>query len=296
MFERGAYFLKQSIRNIFSRRALNLATIFIVISVLVLLGFFLAAGANISAFADRIGDSKEINVYLSRDTEGYSILDIESQLKEIEGVEEVIFYSRADRLQKVTEEVYGEDGYAFNDKTNPLRDSYILTISDLADAERISEEASNIAGVEEVIKNGDIINGINMLSGIIRWVGIWMNIIFILVAILIISNSIKLGISSCEEEIKIMKIIGATDGFVAVPFIIQGLLIGVFSALTASAVVLISYGAATAKLGRMMTADIITFVATGEMAAVILPILFALGIVIGTLGSVSSVRVHLRRK
>lgn len=296
MFERVAYFLKQSVRNIFSRRAMNLATVFIVVSVLVLLGFFLAAGVNISAFADRLGDGKEINIYLSKDAEEYSILDIEAQLKKIEGVEAVRFYSRADRLKKVTEEVYGEEGYAFDDKTNPLRDSYILIISNSADAERISEKASDIAGVEEIIKNGDIIRRINMLAGTISWVGIWMDIIFILVAILIISNSIKLGISSCEEEIKIMKIIGATDGFVSVPFIIQGLLTGIFSALIASAVVLTGYGAAMTKFSRMITADIITFAATGEIASIIIPILFALGIVVGTLGSISSVRAYLKRK
>ncbi|MBQ3573708.1 MAG: permease-like cell division protein FtsX [Clostridia bacterium] len=295
MFERASYFFKQSIRNIFSRRALNFATVFIVISALVLLGFFLAVGSNISAFVGRIGDSKEINVYLSRDTEGYSILDIEGQLKNIEGVAEVRFYSRADRLQKVTEEVYGEDGYDFDDKTNPLRDSYILVVSDFTDAERVSKEASDIAGVEEVVKNSDIISGIDMISHMIRWAGIWMNVIFILVAIFIISNSIKLGISSCEEEIKIMKIIGATDKFISAPFIIQGLLLGVFSALIASGVVLSGYGMAVAKLGRMVSANIISFVTVGEIAAVILPILFAIGVVIGVAGSIASVRIYLKR-
>lgn len=295
MFKRASYFLKQSIRNIFSRRTMNIATVFIVISVLVLLGFFLAAGLNINAFMGRIGDSREINVYLSNETDGYSILDIESQLKEIDGVGEVKFYSRSDRLKKVTDEVYGEDGYAFTDETNPLRDSYILVISDFADAERISKEASDIAGVEEVVKNSDIIRGIDMISNMIRWVGIWMNVIFILVAIFIISNSIKLGISSCEEEIKIMKIIGATDKFVSAPFIIQGLLIGVFSAMIASAVVLSGYGMVAAKLGLMVSADIISFAAVGEIAVVILPILFAIGIVIGVVGSITSVRIYLKR-
>ena len=134
-----------------------------------------------------------------------------------------------------------------------------------------------------------------MVSHMIRWVGLWMNIIFVLVAIFIISNSIKLGISAHEDEIKIMKIIGATNNFVSAPFIIQGLLLGMFSALIASVVVLSGYGAAMTKLGRMVSANIISFVTVGEIATIVLPILFAIGVVIGVVGSIASVRIYLKR-
>ena len=108
------YFLKNGMKNIISHKLMALASVCIMAASLMLLGLFVAGGLNVSSIMDKIGDSYEINVYLTNDASGRSISDIEDELNDISGVSKVKFYSREDRLEKVTEEVYGEEGYIFD--------------------------------------------------------------------------------------------------------------------------------------------------------------------------------------
>ncbi len=279
------YFIKQGGKNIVSHKMMSFASVCIMAASFMLLGLFAAVGLNVNAFMDKLGDSCEINVYIKADAAGRSISDIEGDLKNIDGVSEVRFYSREDRLNKVTEEVYGKDGYAFSNDTNPLRDSYILIISDLSESEKISKEASEIAGVEEVIQNQDIISSIDVMTKAIKNIGIWIMLIFLLLAVFITSNTIKLGMVSHGEEIKIMKIVGATDGFIRAPFVIQGMLLGILGAIPASIAVSACYGVVINKVSAMVPSNIISFVSLGDTAMIVIPMFFAVGIIVGIIGS-----------
>ncbi len=279
------YFIKQGGKNIVSHKMMSFASVCIMAASFMLLGLFTAVGLNVNAFMDKLGDSCEINVYIKADAAGRSISDIEGDLKNIDGVSEVRFYSREDRLNKVTEEVYGKDGYAFSNDSNPLRDSYILIISDLSESEKISKDASEIAGVEEVIQNQDIISGIDVMTKAIKSIGIWIMLIFLLLAVFITSNTIKLGMVSHGEEIKIMKIVGATDEFIRAPFVIQGMLLGILGAIPASIAVSACYGVVINKVSAMVPSNIISFVSLGDTAMIIIPMFFAVGIVVGVIGS-----------
>ena len=279
------YFLKQGCKNIISHKMMSFASVCIMTASLMLLGLFMAVGININTFMDKLGDSCEINVYIKSDAAGRSISDIEEDLKNIKGVSNVKFYSREDRLNKVTEEVYGKDGYAFSDENNPLRDSYILIISDLSQSERISAEAAEIVGVEEVIQNQDIIGGVEMMTKAVKNIGMWIMLIFYLLAIFIISNTIKLGMASHGEEIRIMKIVGATDGFIRAPFVIQGMLLGILGAIPASIAVSTGYGIVVHKVSAAVTSDIISFLSLADVAKIAVPTFFVVGILVGIIGS-----------
>lgn len=279
------YFIKQGSKNIVSHKMMSFASVCIMAASFMLLGLFVAVGLNVNSFMDKLGDSCEINVYIKADAAGRSISEIEGDLKNIDGVSEVRFYSREDRLNKVTEEVYGKDGYAFSSDTNPLRDSYILVASDLSNSEKISADASEIAGVEEVIQNQDIISGIDVMTKAIKNIGVWIMLILLLLAVFITSNTIKLGMASHGEEIKIMKIVGATDGFIRAPFVIQGTLLGILGAIPASIAVSVCYGVIINKVSATVPSTIISFVSLGNTAMVVIPMFFAVGIVVGIIGS-----------
>ncbi len=279
------YFIKNGFKNIISHKMMSIASVCIMAASLALLGVLIAAGININSFMNKLGDSCEINVYLKSDADGRSISDIEGDLKGISGVSEVKFYSREERLKKVTEEVYGKEGYVFEDGQNPLRDSYLLIISDLSKSMEVSNEAQNIKGVEEVIQNKDIIGGIDMLTKAMKNVGIWIMIIFMLLSLFILSNTIKIGMASCAEEIGIMKIVGATDGFIRGPFIVQGVILGIVGALIASIAILLGYGVVISKVSGLITSDIISFASVKAVAAVIVPVFLGSGAVIGVVAS-----------
>lgn len=279
------YFLKNGIKNIIGHKLMALASVCIMAASLMLLGLFVAGGLNISSLMDKIGSSYEINVYLEEGAGGRSIDDIEGDLNAIGGVAKVRFFSREDRLEKVTSEVYGEEGYAFAGENNPLRDSYIITVSDLSQTERISAVAAEIDGVSEVIENQDILGGIETITKSVKNIGLWIMLIFLLLSIFIISNTIKLGVSAQGDEIGIMKSVGATSWFIRGPFVMQGLLLGIFGAAPASLILIVGYNAVLNKISGAITPDIMTLIGTGEIAGYILPLFFGIGILVGIIGS-----------
>lgn len=294
MFERTIYFIKQGIKNIIGHKVMSIASICIVTASLSLLGILVSAGLNISEFMSSIGDSREINVYISNDAGGRSIEEIESELSSIDGVKEVRFFSREDRLSKVTEEVYGDDGYVFEEGENPLRDSYILTVSDLTVSDSVEVKAEAVEGVEETIRNSDIIGGIDMLTKGVRTIGIWIILILFLIAVFIISNTIKLGMTSYGSEIHIMKIVGATNRFIVTPFVIEAFLLGFIGAAVASLITVSGYAFLVNRASLMISADIISFVSISKTAFAIVPAFFITGGGMGIVGSLFAVTRYLK--
>lgn len=294
MFNKASYFIRQGLRNISGHRAMSLASICIVAASLMLLGIFTAQGINISNAMGRLEESREINVYLSSNAGGRPIEDIENELGAIAGVDEVRFYSREDRLQSVIDEVYGEDGYIFAGDQNPLRDSYIITVGNAEAADSVCSKVMEIQGVEEIVRSSDIISGIDALTSGMKNIYIWITVLFLLIAIFIISNTIKLGISARRDEIEVMKTVGATNSFILMPFLFEAFILGLIGAVIAEMAVVCGYIIITGRAGAMISADIFSFAAVSELTAVTVPLFLLTGVIIGVVGSVPAVRKYLK--
>lgn len=294
MFNKASYFIKQGMRNISGHRMMSLASICIVTASLMLLGIFTAQGINITKAMGHLEESREINVYLSKGAGGRPIEDIESELKVIDGIERVRFHSREDRLQSVIDEVYGEDGYIFSGDENPLRDSYIITISNSESADDICSKVMEVQGVEEIVRSSDVISGIDALTTGMKNIYIWITVLFLLIAIFIISNTIKLGISARRDEIEVMKTIGATNGFILMPFVFEAFFLGLIGAVIAGTFVVCGYSIIIGRAGAMISADIISFAAVSELTAVIVPLFLLMGVIIGVVGSMLAARKYLK--
>lgn len=284
---KAAYFIKQGVLNIVSHKLMSAASICIVAAALALIGLFAAVGININEFMQRIGSSYEINVYINSESER-SISNIEGELKRIPGVKSVSFYSREDRLEKVSREVYGDDGYVFKDGENPLRDSFIITVNDLTESDGISKAAEDVDGVDEVIRSKDIIGGIDTATRAVRNIGIWIMAVLVILAVFIVYNTIRLGMSSFENEIGIMRIVGASETFIIGPFVVQGLVLGTAGAVLADILILIGYQIAVSNISALISGLITELVGIGRIAAVLTPILTAAGGVIGIGGSLAA--------
>lgn len=294
MIKKAAYFFRQGIKNIKRRLSSSLVSICVVAAVFLIIGVFISVGLNVNVLARKLGDSCEINVYMAEVAPASPMQNVEEELRKIQGVKNVRFCSKDERLAKVTEDVYGEEENLFADGVNPLRDSYIVTAYNLSDVQRISEDVKAVDGVEEIVINSDIISAVNMLLRVLRSIGVILVIIFILLATLIVSGAIRLGMASSEEEIKIMKIVGATDGFITAPFVIQGVVLGIAGALVAIAITALGYEAVAQRVDYIISTDLVTLVATSRIVLVITPIFVVSGAVLGALGSLSAARKYLK--
>ena len=293
MIRNVKYFIVQGFKGLVSNSLMTLASIGIVIASLVIFGFFLLLGMNLNAVGDQIEEQCQINVYMPNDMDRDHVREIGSKLSELDYVKEPVLYTKEERLQNYKESSYQEQAEVIDtlEMDNPLRDAYILTLTDPTKAETVAAAAAQIEGVEKVVNRQDIIQQILSITNTVQHVSVWLLVILAAIAIFIISNTIKLGMFARRKEINIMKFVGATDWFIRWPFIIEGMLLGAVGALAASAIVMLGYGSVFDTIQEYM--GTIQLYTAKDVMDIVIGTFLAMGMIIGMTGSAMSIRRHL---
>ena len=293
IFRNLKYFVTQGVKGLLSNSLMTLASIGIVIASLVIFGIFVLFGLNINSIGNQIKEQCEINVYLPNDMNRDDVRAIGSQLSEIEYVKEAQLYTKEERLQNYKEGIRHDQAEVITtlEADNPLRDAYILSLTDVRMANQVAAEAAKIQGVEDVTNRQDLIKTILSITNTIRNVSIWLLIILAGISIFIISNTIKLGMFSRRKEINIMKFVGATNWFIRWPFIIEGMLLGAVGAAISAFIVMFGYSSILGTLQEFM--GNITLLEASEVTNIIAISFALMGIGIGMAGSAMSIRKHL---
>ena len=293
MIRNVKYFIVQGFKGLVSNSLMTLASIGIVIASLVIFGFFLLLGMNLNAVGDQIEEQCQINVYMPNDMDRDHVREIGSKLSELDYVKEPVLYTKEERLQNYKESSYQEQAEVIDtlEMDNPLRDAYILTLTDPTKAETVAAAAAQIEGVEKVVNRQDIIQQILSITNTVQHVSVWLLVILAAIARFIISNTIKLGMFARRKEINIMKFVGATDWFIRWPFIIEGMLLGAVGALAASAIVMLGYGSVFDTIQEYM--GTIQLYTEKDVMGIVIGTFLAMGMIIGMTGSAMSIRRHL---
>lgn len=293
IFRNAKYFVMQGIKGLISNSLMTLASIGIVIASLVLFGVFVLFGMNINSVGEQIKSQCEINVYMPNDMSRDDVRAIGSSLSEIEYVKEAQLYTKEERLQNYKEGIHQDQAEVITtlEEDNPLRDAYVLELTDVRKANEVAEAAAKIEGVEEVTNRQDLIRKILSITNAIKHISVWLLIILAAISVFIISNTIKLGMFSRRKEINIMKFVGATDWFIRWPFIIEGMLLGAVGAAVATVIVMIGYSSVFATVQEFM--GNIKLLEASEIINVVIIGFLVMGIGIGMAGSAMSIRKHL---
>ena len=293
MIRNVKYFFSQGVKGLVANSLMTLASIGIVIASLVIFGFFLLLGMNLNGVGEQVKEQCEITVYVPREMEHDAVRSVGSALSDIEYVKEARLYSKEERFQNYKESTHSAQVEVIEtlEVDNPLRDAYILTLEDVEKAKEVAEAAAKVEGVEEVSNRQDIINQVLSITNTVRHVSVWLLVILAMIAVFIISNTIKLGMFARRKEINIMKFVGATNWFIRWPFIIEGMLIGAVGAAVAAVVVLLGYGSVIPGLQDFM--GDIEMIKFEDVTTLVTLAFLGMGMVIGMAGSVMSIRKHL---
>ncbi len=293
MFRNIRYFIVQGVKGLMSNGLMTLASVGIVIASLFLFGFFVLLGTNLNYISEQIKEQCEINVYLPKDTPRDAVRDVGSKLSEIEGVREARLYTKEERFQNYKDSIYAGQTEVIDTlkEDNPLRDAYILELENIEEANKVAEAAGKVEGVEEVKNSQYLFQKIISITNGIRHASIWLVIILAIISVFIISNTIKLGMFSRRKEINIMKFVGATNWFIRLPFMIEGMLLGILGAIGAAVIIIVSYGAMLPNLEEFMVT--LKLRTPSEVISMIVWSFAALGAGIGIVGSYMSIRKHL---
>jgi len=274
---------------------MTFASISAVTVTLLLVGVFLVIMMNLNNFATTVEKDVEIRVHIDAVANDTQIKQLEQQIKKIGAVKSVVFSSKEKELQEIIAS-FGEEGKAFESlKTeNPLRDVFIVKTKDPQMAPQIAKRIERFENVERVNYGQGTVEKLFKFVNISRNVGIALIIGLIFTAMFLISNTIKITILARKKEIEIMRLVGATNSFIRWPFFIEGLLLGVFGAITPIVLILIGYTYLYNTLQPKLHDTFIQMLPSSPFTIQVSLILVAIGAFIGVWGSLMSIRKFLK--
>ncbi|MGI6094760.1 MAG: permease-like cell division protein FtsX [Lachnospiraceae bacterium] len=295
------YILKQGVKNIFRNIRFSLASVGTMAACIFLFGIFLAIVMNFRYIVHTAEEGVAITVFFDEDTSQEQIDAIGQDIRNRPEVKDVVYMSAEDAWDQFKDNYFGESADMLAEgfkEDNPLANSasYAVYVENIESQTDLVEFIEGLEGVRSVNQSKVAADTLSTFNTLIGYVSLAIIAILLAVAFFLISNTITMGISIRREEIGIMKLIGATDFFVRSPFIIEGILIGCVGAAIPLIILYFLYNEVIQYILERfhMLANIMQFLPVGNVYDYLLPVGLGLGIGIGFLGSIFSVRKHLR--
>ncbi len=294
------FFIYNGFQNILRNRVMSLASVTAIMVALIVLGLMLVIVVNLDVMMKEMESKMEITLFLKDGVADSERFDLQNEISSWQGVYDVEFVSKHQALEEWKRQLGDRgsllDGYT--GENNPLPDSFLVKIEKPEYVNSIVEKAKAIPDIEEVNYSSKVAEFIEWLARTIRLVGMGLVAVLASVAVIIISNTVRLTVYSRRREIGIMKYIGATDWFIRWPFIIEGLILGVMGGIIATGVVVLGYkflldrsSYINARWGYL---GIFKLLPLNEIALYILGATLLLGACVGVLASCLSIRKYLR--
>ena len=290
------YTLKQGFRNIFRNKLFSLASIATIAACLFLFGIFYAIVANFQHIVKNAEEGVSVWVFFDEGIEDVRIQQIGDMIAKRPEVAKMDFIAAEAAWEGFRDEYLGEYGDGFTE--NPLENSanYQVYLNDVSMQSALVTYLESIDGVRMVNRSELVATTLTGINALIAYVSVGIIAILLAVSIFLISNTVAIGISVRKEEINIMKYIGATDFFVRSPFVVEGIMIGLIGAALPLGFIYTIYNVVleyvTDRFPQL--SSLLSFVAVEEVFNVLVPISLGLGVGIGFLGSIVTVRRHLR--
>ncbi|WP_226037153.1 permease-like cell division protein FtsX [Aquibacillus saliphilus] len=286
---------REGSKNIWRNGWMTVASAGAVTTTLVLVGAFLALMINLNQIATNIEEDVEIKVLLELTVDEAAIETVGDKIDKIPEVSSVNFSSKEDELANLIESM-GEEGNSWElfEQDNPLNDAYVIKTEDPLDTIDVAERIEDLDEVQEVNYGKDVVQNLFRFNELARNIGLVLIIGLIFTAIFLISNTIKITIMARQKEIGIMKLVGATNGFIRWPFFVEGLLLGVLGSVIPIAVIVTGYHYATNNISALTQFAFVELLPFNPFAWQLSLIILAIGAIIGVWGSVMSVRKFLK--
>lgn len=226
---------------------MSIASIAVLISCLLLTGVAMVLSVNMSSIMKSIEGNNQITVFLSDGLPQITAIQVGEELRNTKNISECVFVSKDEGLADVMD-LLGDNGTildGLDGEDNFLPDCYKISLTDLGMYDETMDAVMSIEGVDHIVDYSDIADKLSNLDRLIRYGSVAIILILGTVSLFIISNTIKVTMFSRRMEISIMKSVGATNWFVRVPFIVEGMLIGLISGGISAAILLLAYDKVT---------------------------------------------------
>lgn len=285
------YLIREGFKNVWSNRMMSFASIGVLISCLLLTGAAMLFSLNVSSVMKSMEDENTITVYLKQEVTTLEAVKIGQEIQKISNIKDAAFISADEGLQQY-KEMLGSLFDGLEGEENFLPHSWVITMEDLSQYDQTVAQIKEVNGVESIRDRRDSAMKLTSLNQLVSQVGFWVILALGIVSLFIISNTIRVTMFSRRLEISIMKSVGATNRFIRVPFIVEGVVIGLISAVLSTVLLRLVYNSLITGMNQIVPFTSISF------DRLIVPIILGYtiaGITFGALGGMISIRKYLKK-
>ncbi len=290
------YLLKEGFKNIWSNRMMSLASMAILICCLVLTGVAILFSINLNVAMKSVETGNSVQVYLDDNLSTLEGIQIGEEIKKLDNVATCEFIPKDEAIQEYID-ILGNDGEILEGLTggdNPLPNAFRVSFNDLSIYEETAKQITDIEGVHKINDYSDIADKLMIMDNFVLYGGIALVIFLAIVSLLIMSNTIRVTMHSRQLEISIMKSVGATSMFIRIPFLVEGIIIGVFSGAIACGLLIAAYRALANAINNIIPS--LAIIPVGSVIGYIIGGSILIGALFGLSSGLISIRRYLKRQ
>lgn len=302
-YSRLGYFIGEGFGNVFKNKKSTMASLMIMCATMIVFGIFLILGENINYIVKEVEKAQGIQVFINSDATEEQIKELGEKIKNLKvgdkyAVNTVVRKGKEEALDSMKERLKDKQYLleGFSGENNIFPESYVVTLTDLNFSKEVQDEIVKMDNVEKITSKDQTIEKLIKIASGIKIATFVILLLLILISIFIIANTIKLTVHARRKEISIMKYVGATNNFIRWPFIVEGIVIGIFASAISILIIALAYDLISGTeliqgITKLINMDLLKF---NEMFNYILLTYMGLGIGIGTVGSIISMRKYLK--
>ena len=282
------YLIKEGIRGIFLHGFMSFAAICVTVACLLIVGSFSILTYNVSIMVEDLNRTNEILVYIDETLPEAEAMTIQTRINVLNNIYKAEFVTREQALKDFIAD-HGDDPAFSGVEAADLRHRVVVTLENNDKMEQTVEEISRIPGVAKITASFEMAEGFSTLEKVLNIASIAVIAVLLVVSLLIISNTVKLGMHERRDEIAIMKMVGATNGFIRLPYVVEGFTLGMLGAAVAFGVEWVMYDTLLARLKEVDTLQLFSFVPFEQLLWPMVATFAAAGLFVGVVGSWTSI-------
>ena len=286
------FLIGQGFKNIFTHGFMSFASVAVITACLFIMGCFSLLTLNIDNMIAEMQSQNRVIAYVDEELDEDEARALESKVSKVKNIETCEFVTREEAMTSF-ESDYDADLFE-NIDSSVFRHRYVLSLADLSLMQETKADLEHIKGIADVRAHLDYAEKFVTLRNIVSIVSVILVVTLFVVSLFIMTNTIKLATFTRREEIAIMRMVGATNGFIRLPFVVEGLVLGALGGAVAYGLVALVYHLATQKLLAAMAFGFVVLVPFSTVALPLLGVFLGVGILVGVLGGVSAIRNYLK--
>ena len=283
------YLIKEGFHGIFLHGFMSFAAICVTVACLLIVGSFSILAYNLDVMVDKLNQTSEIMVYVDSSLSDAEARSVGTRINQLDNVQKSVFVSREEALDNFIND--HNNNAAFNGvQAQDLRHRYVVTLEDNTKMKQTDEQLKQLPGVAKTNAAYELAEGFSTIQDVLHIVSIAVIAVLLVVSLLIISNTVKLAMYDRKDEIAIMKMVGATNGFIRLPFVVEGFTLGMMGAILAFGLEWMGYDALIQKVASVDALQLFHFVPFQELLLPMVAVFCAAGMFVGIVGSWTSIR------